>query len=76
MTVDQEVHLKRIKDWICEKIDKKYRAGQKEHGGDLWKKPAVFDFLLEEVIDLVVYAKTLQDQRDDPSIIDQNAKDK
>jgi hypothetical protein len=69
MTDEQEAHLQRVKDWICEKIDKKYRAGQQEHGGDLWKKAAVLDFLIDEVVDQVVYAESLEEQKNDPSII-------
>jgi hypothetical protein len=75
MSPEQEAHLQRVKDWICEKIDKKYRAGQAEHGGDLWKKSMVFDFLVEEVVDQVVYTESLDEQRQDPSIIDLTAKD-
>lgn len=61
MTDEQEAHLQRVKDWICNLIDKKYRAGQKEHGGDLWDKP-VFPMLIEEIIDLVVYAETHEEK--------------
>lgn len=76
MSPEQEQHLQRVKDWICEKIDKKYRAGQAEHGGDLWKKEKVFDFLIDEVIDMVVYTESIEEQRKNPSIIDPQAVDK
>ena len=75
MTDEQEAHLQRVKDWICEKIDKKYREGQKEHGGDLWKKAMVLDFLIEEVTDMVVYAESLEEQKKDPSIIQEGLGD-
>jgi hypothetical protein len=39
----------------------KYVAGQQEHGGELWRKPILGE-LLEETIDLAVYAETLSDQ--------------
>lgn len=73
MTEEQEAHLQRVKDWICARIDAKYRKGQAEHGGDLWKKKRVFEFLLDEVTDFVVYAETHQEQLNNPSIIDPNA---
>jgi hypothetical protein len=75
MTDEQEKHLQDIKDWICDRVDKKYRAGQKEHGGDLWKKPYVFQMLVEEIVDAVPYAYTHQQHLDDPSMVDQNLKD-
>jgi hypothetical protein len=58
MTQKQEEHLQDVKTFITERMDAKYRAGQKEHGGDLWTKPTL-PMLLEEVTDMVVYAQTL-----------------
>jgi hypothetical protein len=75
MTPEQEAHLQRVKDWICDLIDKKYRAGQKEHGGDLWKKPGLFGMIIEEIVDLAVYVETQQEQIDNPSIVNPNLKD-
>ena len=61
MTGEQEQHLQDVKTFIAERMDAKYRAGQKEHGGNLWTKPTL-PMLLEEVTDLVVYAQTLDRQ--------------
>ena len=62
MTPAQEQHLKSIKDQFNKLVDKKYRAGQQEHGGNLWLKKGIIDFSIDEVIDLVVYLLTLKDQ--------------
>ena len=42
-------------------MDKRYRAGQREHGGHLWKKP-VLNEALAEATDLLVYLHTLRQQ--------------
>lgn len=60
MTQLQELHLQQLKDEFCEMLDAKYRAGVKEHGGNIWdmtpeqlKKEAY-----NEIIDLWVYMRT------------------
>ena len=70
MTQDQENHLAEIKRSFSEAVDKKYRAGQKEHGGNLWRKKHLVDMLIEEAIDSYVYAITLKDQLKDMEIGD------
>lgn len=62
MTQEQEQHLQSIKDWFTTEVDKKYRAGQKEHGGDLWLKSGIIDMAIEEVLDMAVYLTTLKSQ--------------
>jgi hypothetical protein len=62
MTEDQEVHLQKIKSWFVNNVDKKYRAGQKEHGGNLWLKADIIDMALDEVLDIAVYLVTLKAQ--------------
>lgn len=62
MTPEQERHLSEIKGRIADGIDAKYRKGQAEHGGNLWKKPGIFPMLKDEVRDFVVYADTLEAQ--------------
>jgi hypothetical protein len=61
MTTAQEQHLSVTIGKFIQAVVPKYRAGQKEHGGNLWDKPNL-PFLLEEVSDFVVYAYTLQEQ--------------
>ena len=63
MTPEQEAHLKRIKANFATKVDKKYRDGQKEHGGDLMHNNAlnILDQALAESVDLVVYLETLRE---------------
>ncbi len=75
MTTEQEAHLDEIKYAFVKAVDAKYRKGQEEHGGNLWKKPGVLEMLMEECVDFWVYAYVLKQQRDDPSIIDPLLKD-
>ena len=62
MTTKQEEHLQHIKDEFCKRMDKKYRIGQNEHGGDIWLKTGIIDMAIEEIDDLQVYLITLKDQ--------------
>ena len=76
MKTQQEQHLKNIKEDFLREVDKKYRAGQKEHGGDLWLKKDLIDKALEEIIDLYVYMLTLKDQIDKGIVYDVTGEDK
>ena len=51
------MHEEEIADWFAKAMSKKYRAGQTEHGGALWRKPMV-NHMIEEIIDLSVYMGT------------------
>ena len=62
MNDEQEAHLAGIKTGFCVAVDAKYRRGQHEHGGNLWKKPGMLPMLTEETLDFVVYARTLEQQ--------------
>lgn len=64
MTADQEAHLARLKATITADLDAKYRAGQAEHGGNLWEKPGMLEAAIEEALDQLTYLYTLRDQRD------------
>jgi hypothetical protein len=57
-----ENHLAEIKAEAARLIDKKYRAGQEEHGGFLpWKGTRfLLDSAIEEALDQVVYLLTLR----------------
>jgi hypothetical protein len=70
MTPEQEEHLQRVKLDFLDAVDAKYRKGQAEHGGNLWKKPGVLEMLMDECVDFYVYAHVLRQQRDNPHIID------
>jgi len=63
MSNEQEAHLKRIKSNFVSKVDKKYREGQKEHGGDLMHNNALalIDKAIDEAVDQVVYLETLRE---------------
>jgi hypothetical protein len=62
MTPDHEAHLERIKQQFLKDVDKKYREGQREHGGFLPTKTDLLDEALNEIIDLYVYLITLKEQ--------------
>ena len=63
MTPEQEHHLARIKSLFTTLVDTKYRAGQEEHGGDLFliSVDRLLDNAIFEAIDQVVYLLTLKD---------------
>ena len=61
MQPSQEAHLKRVSERLSHRIDAKYRAGQAEHGGYLWRKKMLPN-IMDEVLDLAVYVATLEEQ--------------
>jgi len=63
MKKSQEKHLQRIKDQFIQLADQKYRAGQKEHGGDLWTMglKQLINNLKDEIVDAFTYLQTLED---------------
>ena len=64
MTPQQEKHLQSIKTDFSKLVDAKYRAGQEEHGGDLFDKPLLelVDNSIDEAVDQVVYLLTLRNK--------------
>ena len=62
MTPEQEEHLADIKETFDKMVDSKYREGQREHGGDIWKKKFLVDMAIQEAIDQVVYLLCLKQQ--------------
>jgi hypothetical protein len=64
MTPAQEEHLRDIKESFSNLVDVKYRKGQAEHGGDLFKLTPIklLDAAIDEAIDQVVYLLTLKEQ--------------
>jgi len=62
MSIHRANHLNRILNWFESKVSKKYIAGQKEHGGNIWEKTGLLSQIKDEVIDLVVYIETLEEQ--------------
>lgn len=73
MTDAQEQDLKEIKLTFAEAVEKKYRAGQKEHGGNLWDRDPVPE-MQSEIVDLFTYYKTLRDRENKVRLILYNAK--
>lgn len=63
MTKEQEAHLLKIKQTFDKEVDKKYREGQKEHGGNLYEMlpEKLLDNAIDEALDLVVYLVTLRE---------------
>lgn len=62
LTADQSDHLTRVLDAQDALTQKKYRAGQIEHGGNCWQKPGMLAHALDECADLPVYLWTLKEQ--------------
>jgi hypothetical protein len=62
MTTQQEHHLASIKANFQREVDTKYRAGQKEHGGDLFRLniSSLLREIKQEIVDLYVYADSLE----------------
>ena len=63
MNPDHEQHLTMLLETITDKIDTKYRAGQKEHGGKLWQKPHLLDEAINEAADQLIYLLTIEQQQ-------------
>jgi hypothetical protein len=68
MTVEQNSHLEGLVDDFTSLVTKKYTAGQKEHGGNLWDKKGLIDMAIDEAIDQVVYLLTLKKQIEDSGV--------
>jgi len=62
MTEAHETHLEQIKLAACDLLDRKYRAGQKAHGGSLWSMPAArqVENAIEEATDQLTYLLSLR----------------
>lgn len=62
MTTQQEEHLAIIKANFQREVDVKYRRGQEEHGGDLFRLniSSLLREIKQEIVDLYVYADSLQ----------------
>jgi hypothetical protein len=62
MTEAHEAHLEQIKLATCDLLDRKYRAGQKNHGGSLWSMPAArqVENAIEEATDQMTYLLSLR----------------
>ncbi len=64
MTDQQEQHLEHIQEAFERAADGKYRAGVREHGGNLWEmtpRELVLN-ALAEAVDQVTYLVTLLDK--------------
>ena len=57
MSKEHELHLASVLESFVRDASRKYRAGQAEHGGNLWQRP-VWSDVLSEVQDLVFYTYT------------------
>ena len=62
MNNEHEAHLAHLIATFTADLDAKYRAGQIEHGGNIWEKPGMLAHAIEEAIDQVVSLYTLRDQ--------------
>jgi hypothetical protein len=64
MKKPQQAHLNRIRKQFDGLVTRKYKKGQREHGGDMWLKKGMLDEAINEVVDLVVYLLTLKEQNE------------
>lgn len=55
LNVSRHTHLKDIQEAFLSQVWMQHTKGQKEHGGDLWRK-ACFARLKPEIIDMFTYA--------------------
>jgi hypothetical protein len=62
MTPEQEQNLAESNSAFVKLSDEKYRAGQKEHGSNLWEVPGLLDEAMKEVIDQWHYLFNLKKQ--------------
>ena len=69
MEEQHQAHLDSIIVDFSELVTKKYTAGQKEHGGNLWQKEGLIDMAIDEAIDQVVYLLTLKDQLAEAGVV-------
>lgn len=61
MTNAQKNHMRTVCLDTSKAVVVKYKAGQKEHGGNLWRKP-VINFMGDELTDHIVYFHVLKQQ--------------
>jgi hypothetical protein len=64
MTDEQQVHIECIVSRFNTDALMKYMDGQKEHGGDLWRKPGLVAEAYKEAVDLIVYLDTVREQHE------------
>jgi hypothetical protein len=62
MTPEHEQNLKEANESFMALNEKKYRAGQAEHGGNLWEVPNLIDEAMNEIVDLWNYLFNLKKQ--------------
>jgi len=64
VTYSQEDHLAGIKVAFDRALDAKYRAGVKEHGGNLWERTPreLVLYAMDECLDQWAYLSTLLDK--------------
>lgn len=60
MTPEREKLLSELKLEIAERMDRKFRKGAEEHKENLLEKTDLLDEILDEIVDLCVYALVLK----------------
>jgi hypothetical protein len=61
-TREQRDHALKLAEEFQFLMLRKYKKGQKEHGGNLWDKETLLDNAIDEVVDLAIYLLTLREQ--------------
>ncbi len=64
MSPAQEAHLSRIQEQFAADVSAKYRAGVREHGGNLWQQTTLqlIEEGMAEAVDQYTYLMTARDQ--------------
>ena len=60
MEAHKKAHVAHCVKRLSDLQNKKYVSGQKEHGGQMWKKTGLLHAALEEVADLANYLPTIE----------------
>lgn len=61
-------HVQAISGRVGKAIKRKYMRGQREHGGELWRKPCAYR-AYEEALDLIVYLDVVQEHLESIGLI-------
>ena len=59
MSPEHEKHLQGVLNDLIKDVDLKYRRGQAEHSGAIWRRP-VWKDAWDEILDLAVYMHTMR----------------
>ena len=64
LTTEQKLHIHYLKVFFSKKMERKYRRGVEEHGGNLWEKDTLYliEQAIMENIDQFIYLVTAREK--------------